>query len=91
MAVDQTPQIGDSVRGRKSVRIHSKYVFNGGLIILDAVHMPVGCGTWPAFWANGPNWPNGGEIDILEGVNGFTQNQVRSRLVLLPFASIETT
>ncbi|KAL7414259.1 concanavalin A-like lectin/glucanase domain-containing protein [Mrakia frigida] len=76
MAVDQTPQIGDSVRGRKSVRIHSKYVFNGGLIILDAVHMPVGCGTWPAFWANGPNWPNGGEIDILEGVNGFTQNQV---------------
>ena len=41
--------------------------------------MPTGCGTWPAFWANGPNWPAGGEIDILEGVNGFTQNQVSLR------------
>lgn len=76
IAVDQTAAIGDTVRGRKSVRLHSTYTFNGGLIILDAVHMPTGCGTWPAFWANGPNWPAGGEIDILEGVNGFTQNQV---------------
>ena len=23
-----------------------------------------GCGTWPAFWLVGPNWPNGGEIDV---------------------------
>ena len=38
--------------------------------------MPYGCGTWPAWWQNGPNWPQGGEIDILEGVNAFTQNQV---------------
>lgn len=34
---------------------------------MDSVHMPTGCGTWPAFWSNGPNWPDGGEIDIVEG------------------------
>lgn len=35
---------------------------------MDSVHMPTGCATWPAFWSNGPNWPAGGEIDIVEGV-----------------------
>lgn len=43
---------------------------------MDSWHMPTGCGTWPAWWSNGPNWPYGGEIDILEGVNEYTQNQV---------------
>lgn len=28
-----------------------------------------------AFWTNGPNWPHGGEIDILEGVHDYTNNQ----------------
>ncbi|KAG9094256.1 hypothetical protein FRC07_011338, partial [Ceratobasidium sp. 392] len=72
MRVEATPQVSGN---RKSVRIHSIDTFNGGLIILDAVHMPYGCGTWPAFWSHGPNWPKGGEIDIVEGVNGYTQNQ----------------
>lgn len=36
--------------------------------------MPTGCGTWPAFWMVGPDWPTGGEIDILEGVNDQTHN-----------------
>ena len=27
------------------------------------------CGVWPAFWLFGPNWPDSGEIDVIEGVN----------------------
>ncbi|KAJ9619908.1 hypothetical protein H2203_008182 [Taxawa tesnikishii (nom. ined.)] len=57
--------------GRPSVRLTSNKAYNSGsLVILDLEHMPGGiCGTWPAFWMVGPNWPNGGEIDIIEGVN----------------------
>jgi hypothetical protein len=55
--------------GRDSVRLESKKTWNSGLILIDLTHMPTGCGTWPAFWTVGPNWPNGGEIDIIEGVD----------------------
>lgn len=74
MKVDTTQQI--SGRGRKAVRLHGHITFTGGLVIMDSWHIPTGCGTWPAWWQNGPNWPNGGEIDIIEGVNAFSQNQV---------------
>ncbi|CAE7208322.1 unnamed protein product [Rhizoctonia solani] len=72
MRVETTQQVSGN---RKSVRLHSRTTYNGALVILDAVHMPYGCGTWPAFWSNGPNWPNGGEIDIVEGVNDYQANQ----------------
>ncbi|KAL6712074.1 hypothetical protein ACN47E_003117 [Coniothyrium glycines] len=65
---NQTP------KGRPSVRIESKKKYDSGLIVLDVAHMPFGCGTWPAFWTVGPNWPKNGEIDILEGVNDQTNN-----------------
>ncbi|KAF2855449.1 glycoside hydrolase family 16 protein [Plenodomus tracheiphilus IPT5] len=65
---NQTP------KGRPSVRITSKNSYDSGLIVLDVAHMPFGCGTWPAFWTVGPNWPRNGEIDILEGVNDQTNN-----------------
>lgn len=72
MSVDTTPQVSGN---RASVRIQTQYSFNGGLVIMDSVHMPTGCGTWPAFWTNGPTWPQTGEIDIVEGVNDYTNDQ----------------
>ncbi|QIW96726.1 hypothetical protein AMS68_002244 [Peltaster fructicola] len=61
--------------GRPSVRLTSTKSYNAGLIILDLQHMPGGiCGTWPAFWTLGDDWPNHGEIDIIEGVNEGTTN-----------------
>ena len=35
----------------------------------------LGCGTWPAWWLVGSNWPDNGEIDIIEGVNTQTADQ----------------
>ncbi|KIJ68627.1 glycoside hydrolase family 16 protein [Hydnomerulius pinastri MD-312] len=72
MRVETTPTVQSN---RMSVRVTTEQTFTEGLVIMDAVHMPTGCGTWPAFWTNGPNWPNGGEIDIVEGVNNYTNNQ----------------
>jgi len=63
--------------GRQSVRIESKNTIKNNLMILDLAHMPGSiCGSWPAFWTYGPNWPNSGEIDIIEGVNQETRNSV---------------
>lgn len=63
---------------RPSVRISSQQSIDFGLLILDAVHLPYGTGTWPAFWLSGAdgNWPNSGEIDIYEGVGDNVQNTV---------------
>jgi len=49
MRVETTPEVSGN---RKSIRISTRPSLNGALVILDAVHMPVGCGTWPAFWTN---------------------------------------
>ena len=72
MRVETTGQVSGN---RKSVRITTTATYTGALVVLDAVHMPTGCATWPAFWSNGPNWPAGGEIDIVEGVNTNADNQ----------------
>jgi len=62
--------------GRSSVRITSNKSYNGGLFLFDVIHMPYGCGTWPAIWTVGPGWPNSGEIDIIEGVNNVNHNSM---------------
>ncbi|PQE19384.1 hypothetical protein CJF30_00009820 [Rutstroemia sp. NJR-2017a BBW] len=63
--------------GRASVRLESKQAWGQGVFIADIEHMPGGiCGVWPAFWMFGPNWPNSGEIDIIEGVNADTTDTI---------------
>ncbi|KAK8861768.1 hypothetical protein IAR55_002591 [Kwoniella newhampshirensis] len=75
MRADSTNVVPSSARGRDSVRIHSRETFSDGVLVLDVRHMPIGCGTWPAFWTCTPgSWPVGGEIDIIEGVNGIGTN-----------------
>ena len=69
MRADSWSNVSADARGRDSIRITSEATYNEALIVLDLVHMPHGCATWPAFWtfsAAGP-WPTGGEVDIIEG------------------------
>ncbi|WVQ86080.1 hypothetical protein IAT38_008248 [Cryptococcus sp. DSM 104549] len=75
MRADAYNTVDSSARGRNSVRIHSKNTFTNGVVMLDVKHIPVGCGTWPAFWScTRGSWPVGGEIDIIEGVHGRGRN-----------------
>ncbi|CAE6412617.1 unnamed protein product [Rhizoctonia solani] len=72
--VDNTTKL-EKGQARKSVRIQSSKQYDGGLFVADFLHMPFGCSVWPAYWTVGDNWPNNGEIDILENVNLATANQ----------------
>ncbi|KAE8356403.1 putative endo-1,3(4)-beta-glucanase [Aspergillus coremiiformis] len=77
MGVDYKTTLSANGPGRDSVRIESKEYYNEGLYIIDLQHMPGSvCGTWPAFWSVGPNWPYDGEIDIIEGVNKHEANKI---------------
>ncbi|KAL1891856.1 hypothetical protein Sste5346_007400 [Sporothrix stenoceras] len=62
--------------GRASTRVTSNKGYEKGLFVADIQHMPVGCGVWPAFWTLGQNWPGGGEIDIIEGVNSQSTDAI---------------
>ncbi|GAA5984337.1 hypothetical protein JCM11641_006187 [Rhodosporidiobolus odoratus] len=75
MKVDNTTKL-DVGGTRKSIRIASSEAMKiGSIVIADIVRMPFGCATWPAWWTVGGDWPNNGEIDILEGVNVEDTNQ----------------
>lgn len=73
LAVDTT----QNVETRKSLRLVSKTTYNAednNLFIFDIARMPAVCGTWPAVWFTGANWPYDGEIDVVEGVSLYEQN-----------------
>ncbi|KAJ7923470.1 glycoside hydrolase family 16 protein [Mycena leptocephala] len=66
-----------STVGRNSVRIRSNKAYTTHVAVFDILHMPQGCGTWPAVWETDESiWPNGGEVDILEGVNDQGTDQI---------------
>eukprot|EP01084_Bolivina_argentea_P302988 523061_1 len=60
--------------GRPAIQIGSVNRYSNGLFILNVSHMPTGCCVWPAWWLCGPDWPNEGEIDIIEGTNLATDD-----------------
>ncbi|KAG5721471.1 putative glycosidase C21B10.07 [Termitomyces sp. T112] len=62
---------------RNTVRITTNERYGlGSVWVADMFHIPYGCSVWPAWWSQAPDWPIGGEIDTLEGVNLVTQNQM---------------
>ncbi|KAB5591504.1 glycosidase C21B10,07 [Ceratobasidium theobromae] len=73
---DFTTVLDPNGPGRDSIRLQSKKQWITGVSVLDLRHMPVGCGTWPAYWmTQHKDWPKNGEIDILEGVHDQPPNQ----------------
>ncbi|KAK4687336.1 hypothetical protein P7C73_g2792, partial [Tremellales sp. Uapishka_1] len=76
LKVDNTSSVVYNEK-RWAPKVLSKTAYSPGTVwVMDAVHLPYGCGVWPGFWTQGPNWPTGGEIDIFEGINLVTTNQV---------------
>eukprot|EP01084_Bolivina_argentea_P305825 528357_1 len=56
--------------GRTGICIGTKTRYKNGLFILDASHMPFGCGVWPSWWQTDGNYaPKICEIDTIEGIN----------------------
>ncbi|CAL5868024.1 uncharacterized protein PFLUO_LOCUS2247 [Penicillium psychrofluorescens] len=77
LGVDHTTKLSPDGKGRDSVRIGTKKYYDQSLVIADIAHMPGSiCGSWPAFWSVGMEWPQDGEIDIIEGVNLREHNEI---------------
>jgi len=77
LRADDTNVVPSSATGRQSVRIQTNAQYPTHVVVFDIRHMPQGCATWPAVWETGTtNWPNLGEVDIVEGVNDQTPNHM---------------
>lgn len=80
---------GESGAGgrRDMVRLVSKKMYNSGLFVISADHIPEGNGVWPSFWLtshepSGSKWACNGEIDIIEGVNSVDAASSRNASTL---------
>jgi len=68
VGVDNTTVLSERGAGRGSIRLESKRIINGGLLVADIAHMPGNaCGIWPAFWTFNFAEDPYGEIDVIEG------------------------
>ncbi|TFK46261.1 2 beta-glucanase [Heliocybe sulcata] len=76
LRADHTSYLSSNGPGRDSVHLTTTATYSTHVVVFDIRHMPQGCGTWPAVWEVGADWPNEGEIDIIEGVNDASPNQV---------------
>lgn len=54
---------------RKSVKLNTKGKWERFLMTMHFTHVPFGHGVWPSFWTDGDDWPNNGELDLLEWAN----------------------
>ncbi|GAA6029126.1 hypothetical protein JCM8097_001612 [Rhodosporidiobolus ruineniae] len=52
----------------------SENMFRYGLVVVDVGKIPWGCGAWSSIFSFGGDWPNGGGIDILEGISLMEQS-----------------
>ncbi|THH31666.1 hypothetical protein EUX98_g2499 [Antrodiella citrinella] len=58
---DDTTVLSAGGPGRNSVRLQSNKQYLNHVAVFNIRHMPQGCGTWPAVWEVGANWPNEGK------------------------------
>jgi hypothetical protein len=87
---DYQSTVPPSARGRDSVRISSRTAYGDSVIVLDLAHMPAGCATWPSFWtvSQKGQWPQGGEIDIIQGMLLVSRLSSELLTCVLPRAGI---
>ncbi|BGP12147.1 hypothetical protein JCM10213_004712 [Rhodosporidiobolus nylandii] len=59
-----------------AIKLATKEQYSEGLYIWDVERMPQVCGVWPAIWSTGDDWPNNGEIDVVEYVSHQSMNSM---------------